>query len=80
MTSRNKSPLEIIVWQIHLTKTILTTNFGPYESVILHMVSKVNKKIDIVWIDSGYNTRSTYLFAGKVIKKFSLNIHIFIPL
>jgi len=73
--------LEIIVWANSLNKkTILTTNFGPYESVILHMVSKVNKKMDIVWIDSGYNTRSTYLFAEKVIKKFSLNIHIFNPL
>ncbi len=73
--------MEIIVWANSLNKkTILTTNFGPYESVILHMVSKVNKKMDIVWIDSGYNTRSTYLFAEKVIKKFSLNIHIFNPL
>ena len=73
--------MEIIVWANSLNKkTILTTNFGPYESVILHMVSKVNKRMDIVWIDSGYNTRSTYLFAEKVIKKFSLNIHIFNPL
>ena len=73
--------MEIIVWANSLNKkTILTTNFGPYESVILHMVSKVNKEMDIVWIDSGYNTRSTYLFAEKVIKKFSLNIHVFNPL
>ena len=36
---RNKSPLEIVRWAIALshTRAIVSTNFRPYEAVILHL-------------------------------------------
>ena len=78
---KNKSPFEIVSWAVSLnTRTILTTNFGPYEAVILHLVHRVQNNMDIIWIDTGYNTRATYLYAEKLIKLLDLNIHLFNPL
>ena len=78
---KNKSPFEIVNWAVSLNaRTILTTNFGPYEAVILHLVHRVKNNIDIIWIDTGYNTRATYLYAEKLIKLLDLNIHVFNPL
>ena len=78
---RKKSPLEIIEWATNLEKKVIaTTNFGPNEAVLLHLINKVSPKMDIIWIDSGYNTKATYIFSQKIIEKFKLNIHIFNPL
>jgi phosphoadenosine phosphosulfate reductase len=37
-------------------------------------------KLKIVWCDSGYNTKATYLYAEKIITELSLNIKLFTPL
>ncbi len=78
---KNKEPSEIITWVLSLKKkTIVTTNFGPYEAVILDMVVKEKNNVDVIWIDSGYNTRATYIYAEKLIKLLNLNLHTYIPL
>ena len=65
---RDKTPVEIVNWAVSLgEKTIVTTNFGPYEAVILHIIHKIKNDMDVIWIDSGYNTRATYIFADKII-------------
>ena len=54
-------PQKLIEWAIGLGKpAICTTNFRPFEAVILHMVSQVKADIPIVWMDSGYNTCLLY--------------------
>ena len=76
-----KHPKEIVEWAVGLGgKTIVTTNFGPDEAVILHLATQVQPDMDVVWIDSGYATRKTYLFAEKLIEDLKLNIHVFNPL
>ena len=76
-----KTPEEIVEWAFAETKNpILTTNFRPYEVAILHLCTKLMPKLKIVWCDSGYNTRATYLYAEKIIRELSLNIKLFTPL
>lgn len=76
-----RHPQEIVNWAAGLGgRTIVTTNFGPYEAVILHMAVQAQPDMDVVWIDSGYATRKTYLFAEKLINELELNIHVFNPL
>ncbi|AWN14398.1 phosphoadenosine phosphosulfate reductase family protein [Salinisphaera sp. LB1] len=76
-----RHPQEIVNWAAALDgRTIVTTNFGPYEAVILHMAVRAQPDMDVVWIDSGYATRKTYLFAEKLIADLGLNIHVFNPL
>ena len=76
-----KTPEEIVEWAFADTKNpILTTNFRPYEVAILHLCTKLMPKLKIVWCDSGYNTKATYLYAEKIITELSLNIKLFTPL
>lgn len=74
-------PQDIVNWAVCLGgRTIVTTNFGPYEAVILHLASQAQPDMPVVWIDSGYATRKTYLFAEELITDLGLNIHVFNPL
>ena len=76
----NKSPVEIIAWAIsYAKKTVITTNFRPYEVAILNAVTEVKKDIKVIWCDTGYNTVQTYKHAEEIIKKLNLNIHLYVP-
>lgn len=75
-----KTPQEIIAWAIaHSERPLVTTNFRPYESVILHMAVQAKPDIRVLWVDSGYNTSATYRFAEKLIQGLNLNIVTYIP-
>ena len=71
----------LVEWALGLGKTsIVTTNFRPFEAVILHMVTQVNPKVPVVWMDNGYNTEATYRFADEVTKQLGLKLQIYLPL
>ncbi|MEZ0233288.1 MAG: phosphoadenosine phosphosulfate reductase family protein [Methylophilaceae bacterium] len=71
---------KLVQWALSLNKkAICTTNFRPFEAVILHMVSKVKPETPIIWMDSGYNTEATYQFADEVTRKLGLNLSIYLP-
>ena len=75
-----KTSQEIIAWAIaNSEKPLVTTNFRPYESVILHMAVQAKPDIKVLWVDSGYNTSATYRFAEKLIQDLNLNIVTYIP-
>ncbi len=74
------TPQEIIAWAIENSENpLVTTNFRPYESVILHMAVQAKPDIKVLWVDSGYNTSATYRFAEKVIQDLNLNVETYIP-
>jgi len=73
-------PNEIIQWVMNLSQNpVLTTNFGPYSASLVHAVSIVNKDINVIWCDTGYNTSQTYDYADDLIKSLSLNMHVYKP-
>lgn len=77
----DKSPVEIIQWAANLgKKMIVTTNFGPHEAVILHAATQVQADLPVVWIDSGYNTRETYVVAEQIMSDLNLNMIPYTPL
>jgi phosphoadenosine phosphosulfate reductase len=70
----------LVDWAVGLNQSaIITTNFRPFEAVILHMVTRANPKIPVVWMDNGYNTEATYRFADEVTKLLGLSLHIYLP-
>ncbi|WP_394350030.1 phosphoadenosine phosphosulfate reductase domain-containing protein [Tenacibaculum aiptasiae] len=74
------TPQQIIEWVFELKKrTIITTNFRPYEVAILHLVSRKNPYIKVIWCDTGYNTPQTYKHAEELIEKLGLNVHLYVP-
>ncbi|PQJ22868.1 phosphoadenosine phosphosulfate reductase family protein [Tenacibaculum sp. SG-28] len=77
---QHKSPREIVAWALQLgKKSVVTTNFRPYESAILHLVTKQKKDIPVLWCDTGYNTPQTYKHAELLIESLALNIHLYVP-
>ncbi|MGL6213131.1 phosphoadenosine phosphosulfate reductase domain-containing protein [Billgrantia desiderata] len=60
-------------------RPIVTTNFRPFEAVILHMVTQQRPDIPVVWMDHGYNTEATYRFADALVKRLDLNLISYIP-
>jgi phosphoadenosine phosphosulfate reductase len=78
---RNKSPLEIVRWAIAQTngRAIVSTNFRPYEAVILHLAVQVQPDIPVLWVDHGYNRPATYKHAEELRKLLKLNIKAYLP-
>ena len=78
---RSQSPLEIIRWAMAQAKgrAIVSTNFRPYEAVILHLVTQVQPEIPVLWVDHGYNRPATYLHAEELKKRLKLNLKSFVP-
>ena len=70
----------MVDWAVGLNQTsIITTNFRPFEAVILHMVTRANPRVPVVWMDNGYNTEATYRFADEVTRLLKLDLHIYLP-
>jgi len=58
----------------------VTTNFRPFEAVILHLVTRVQPDMPVVWMDNGYNTEATYRYADEVTRRLGLNLKTYLPL
>ena len=70
----------LVDWAVGLNQpAIITTNFRPFEAVILHMVTRAHPAVPVVWMDNGYNTEATYRFADEVTKLLGLSLHIYLP-
>jgi len=81
---RDKSPQEITAWAINLAKSsggnaIVSTNFRPYEAVVLHLVTEAQPDIPVLWVDHGYNRPATYRHAEEVKKLLGLNLKSYLP-
>ena len=78
---RDASAEDIVRWALGLNvSTISTTSMGRNAAVMLHLVSSIDPNLPVVWVDSGYNLRDTYIVAERLIRDLDLNIHVFSPL
>jgi phosphoadenosine phosphosulfate reductase len=74
------TPAEIVQWVVsNAGKPVVTTNFRPYEAAILHVCSKIDPAIKVIWCDTGYNTPQTYKHAKAVIDTLQLNVKLYTP-
>src|SRR5437016_14577638 len=78
---RDKAPLDIVRWAIAQAggRAIVSTNFRPYEAVILHLVSQVQPGIPVLWVDHGYNKAATYKHAEELKTLLKLDLKPFVP-
>jgi phosphoadenosine phosphosulfate reductase len=76
-----KPPLEIIRWAISQSggRAIVSTNFRPYEAVVLHLATQAQPDIPVLWVDHGYNRPATYRHAEDLKKRLGLNLKPFLP-
>ena len=78
---RNKSALDIVKWGLAQAggHAIVSTNFRPYEAVILHLVTQAQPGIPVLWVDHGYNRPATYKHAEQLRIQLKLNIKAYLP-
>ncbi len=80
-TLRNKPALEIVRWGIARANghAVVSTNFRPFEAVILHLCIQVQPDIPVLWVDHGYNRPATYKYVEKLRDTFNLNLKTYLP-
>jgi phosphoadenosine phosphosulfate reductase len=78
---RAKSPLEIVRWAIAQAagRAIVSTNFRPFEAAILHVTTRVQADIPVLWVDHGYNRPATYKHAEALRTQLGLNLKPYLP-
>lgn len=78
---RSQSPLEITRWAVaHACgRVVVSTNFRPYEAVLLHLCTQVQPDMPVLWADHGYNRAATYRHAEQLRKQLKLNVCAFVP-
>ncbi len=78
---RSRSPHEIVEWAVAQAKgrAIVSTNFRPYEAVVLHLATRVQPDIPVLWVDHGYNRPATYHHAEQLREKLHLNLKPYLP-
>lgn len=78
---RDQPPLDLVRWAVGQAggRAIVSTNFRPYEAVLLHLVTQVQPDIPVLWVDHGYNRPATYRHAADLIARLSLNVKAYVP-
>src|SRR5690242_13219943 len=73
--------LDIVKWAVAQAKgrAIVSTNFRPYEAVILHLCVQVQPDIPVLWVDHGYNRPATYKHAEELKRLLKLNLRPYLP-
>jgi len=79
-----KSPAEITRWAVELAAklrgpVIVSTNFRPFEAVVLHLATSAQADIPVLWVDHGYNRPATYLHAEELRNLLGLNLKAYLP-
>eukprot|EP00927_Polykrikos_kofoidii_P013703 TRINITY_DN1595_c0_g1_i18.p1 TRINITY_DN1595_c0_g1~~TRINITY_DN1595_c0_g1_i18.p1 ORF type:complete len:326 (+),score=44.78 TRINITY_DN1595_c0_g1_i18:115-1092(+) len=54
----------------------LTTSFGIQAAVSLHLVSQLDRKVPVIWVDTGYLPAETYRYAQKLIGLLGLQVYV----
>lgn len=74
-------PIEIVRWAVRQPggRAIVSTNFRPYEAVILHLATRVDPEIPVLWVDHGYNRPATYRHAEDLRRRLGLNLKPYLP-
>jgi len=76
-----KEVCDLIQWAIAQVagRAIVSTNFRPYEAALLHLVTRVQPDIPVLWVDHGYNRPATYTHAEALRAQLGLNLKPYLP-
>ena len=78
---RSRAPAEIVRWAVGRAdgRAIVSTNFRPYEAVILHLCVQVQPDMPVLWVDHGYNRPATYRQVEDLRARLKLNLKPYLP-
>ena len=75
------APADMIRWAHEEApgRLVVSTNFRPYEAVILHLATRIVPDIPVLWVDHGYNRAATYRHAEALRARLQLNLKPYLP-
>lgn len=78
---RHEPAESIVRWALALAgrRAVVSTNFRPYEAVLLHLVTRAQPDIPVLWVDHGYNRPATYRHAERLRTLLGLNLKPYLP-
>jgi phosphoadenosine phosphosulfate reductase len=78
---RTATALDLTRWALALggDDTVVSTNFRPYEAVLLHLATLVQPRIRVLWVDHGYNRAATYRHAEELRARLHLDLRAYLP-
>ena len=73
--------MEITRWAVaHAPgRAVVSTNFRPYEAVMLHLATQALPRIPVLWVDHGYNRPATYRHAEELRRTLDLDLRAYLP-
>ncbi len=77
------SASEVIRWAVcgrGLGRVVVSTNFRPYEGVVLHLAVGEQSGMPVLWVDHGHTREATDRFAGLLTGRLGLDLRRFEPL
>jgi len=76
----NGDPRAVLEWAGNnlggYDKLAMSTSFGIQSAVLLHIATSVCPNIPVVWVDTGYLPKETYLYAEALNEALDLNLKI----
>lgn len=68
-----RKPQEIIAWAAkEFPRLAMTSSFGPESGVLLHMVSRIDSNIPVLFLETGYHFPETLEYKNQLVKMFGL--------
>ncbi|MBL38006.1 MAG: phosphoadenylyl-sulfate reductase [Xanthomonadales bacterium] len=55
---------------------VLSSSFGMQAAVMLHLVTQVEPRIPVIFVDTGYHFDETYRFVDSLCDRLDLNLHV----
>ncbi|MGK7933228.1 MAG: phosphoadenosine phosphosulfate reductase [Microcystaceae cyanobacterium] len=73
------SPYQVVEWANRTfgQGLVMSTSFGIQSAVMLHLVTEIIPDIPVIWIDTGYLPKETYIFAEELSKRLDLNLKVY---
>ena len=71
---------DVVRWALGLgLQPFMSTSFGPNAALMLDLVSGIDPSVPVVWVDTGYNLRDTYVVAEKLMNRVPPTTEIYTP-
>lgn len=69
-----KKPEEIIAWAVHefSPRLAMSSSFGPESGVLLHMVSRIDPSIPVLFLETGYHFPETLQYKEELVRLLKL--------
>jgi phosphoadenosine phosphosulfate reductase len=76
LTLESASPEEIITWAVenHYPKLTMATAFGPEGCVILSMLAKIEPRVYVFNLDTGYQFQETHDLRDRISERYGIEV------